>query len=129
MNPKWKRFMGENTFLILKLVGGILGGFVFFKFVTFLGDHQEKRYRQEKDEAEKDYREALNFYMEHRSDLEAKERCYRKGDVYFSFKFPDTFQYPMLDFDYNSEFIDNRSLREKMVEEEIKEEFKRNRSA
>ena len=83
----------------------------------------------EKDEAEKDYREALNFYMEHRSDLEAKERCYRKGDVYFSFKFPDTFQYPMLDFDYNSEFIDNRSLREKMVEEEIKEEFKRNRSA
>ena len=121
--------MEENTFLILKLVGGVLGGFAFFKFVSFLGDHQEKRYRQEKDEAEKDYREALSFYMEHRGDLEAKERCYRKGDVYFSFKFPDTFQYPMLDFDYNSEFIDNRSLREKMVEEEIKEEFKRNRSA
>ena len=121
--------MEKDIFLALKLVGGILGGFVFFKVISFLGNHQERMYRREKDEAEKEYREALHFYREHQGDLEAKERCYRKGDVYFSFKFPDTFQYPMLDFDYNSEFIDNRSLREKMVEEEIKEEIKRNRSA
>lgn len=121
--------MEVSLFFILKVIGGLLSCFAFFKVVSFLGNYQEKRLRQERDSAEREYREALRLYLENKESIEAKEQCYRKGDIYFSFKVPDYFQYPFLDFDYNADFVDNRGLREEMVRDDINEELGKEKSA
>ena len=121
--------MEMGLFLILKVIVGLLGAFAFFKIVSFLGNYQEKRFRRECDSAEREYREALRVYLENKDSGPAKERCYRKGDIYFSYKVPDYFQYPLLDFDYNPDFVDNRALREEMVTDDINEELGKEKSA
>lgn len=121
--------MEISLFFILKVSGGLLGAFAFFKVVSFVGNYQEKRFRRERDSAEREYREALRLYFENKESGPAKERCYRKGDIYFSYKVPDYFQYPFLDSDYNADFVDNRALREEMVRDDINEELGKEKSA
>ena len=98
---------------------GLVGFILAFKIVSFFGDYQDRKFLKERTKALEDYEEAVGNYLKNRGDHEALVVCRRKGDIYFRFRVPDAFPLPLVDFEENAPFIDNRVLREKLVNEDI----------
>ena len=110
----------ENQWLlVLRVVLGFAGVVLILKIVFFFGDYQERKFLKGKKKALEDYEESVANYLKNRGDHEALEVCRRKGDIYFSFRIPDTFPLPILDFEEDAPFVDNRVLREQLVNEDI----------
>jgi len=77
--------------------------------------HEELKHETMKEE----YECAVENFIIHPRDHQAKEDVYQKGDAYFKLKIPDYFEYPLPDFDTHVEYIDNRKIRRELVEKDI----------
>lgn len=85
---------------------------------------QELQMEKDKFAAMIDYDRALNECILHPENKELFQNCLEKGDLFFKFKIPDFFNYPIPVQDAHVEFIDNRKVREEMVKKDLEERKK-----
>lgn len=103
---------------------------MFFEFVCvligaiFIGkiiyDHN-KAYKKELREAQEEYKDALKLYVENPDNLIAKEQCFLKGDYYYSFIYPNHYEFNIEQFDFNtySNTADLKPVRRDIIRQDI----------
>ncbi|MFZ8933045.1 MAG: hypothetical protein ACO20H_01660 [Bacteriovoracaceae bacterium] len=82
---------------------------------------QEQKFKGEMAKAKEEYDQALEHYTSNPNNLNAKEFCFSKGEIYYQYKLPDYFNYPLGDTTPHVEYMDNHEHRKKLIENDMRE--------
>jgi len=113
----------------LEILLGLAALAIAFKASVLLFEIHEVEDEIAKERARLEYEKALKYYLKHPSDLKAKKTCYDKGDLFYRFKIPDFFSYPLPDFDTNVEYLDHRKAREDLVTKDLSQRMQQGKKA
>jgi hypothetical protein len=105
----------------LEILFGLAALVIAFRASVLLFEIHEVEDEMAKERAKREYQKALSYYKKHPSDLKAKKACYEKGDIYYRFKIPDFFSYPLPDFDTHVEYLDHAKAREDLITKDLSE--------
>ena len=108
----------------LEIIFGLAALVIAFRASVLLFEIHEVEEEVAKEKAKLEYQKALRYYQKHPSDLKAKKACYEKGDLYYRFRVPDFFSYPLPDYDTHVEYLDHTKVREDLVTKDLSERTK-----
>lgn len=120
--------MAEAIYYI-EILFGLAALVIAFRASVLLFEIHEVEDELAKEKAKLEYDKAIKYYLKHPSDLKAKKACYDKGDVFYRFKVPDFFSYPLPDFDTHVEYLDHKKVREDLVTKDLSRKMGQSKKA
>lgn len=112
--------LGYGLFEVLSLLG-VLFGMTYAKIYV---DKQEEEAEKEQNAIFEKYQNALEEFYRDQDNTKLHAKVLKLGEQFYEFNYPDNYTYPLPDFGYASDFIDNAPLRKELVSRDIKDYIK-----
>ncbi|MDH5581448.1 MAG: hypothetical protein OEY33_06030 [Bdellovibrionales bacterium] len=111
--------MVSSIFYIEYLLLGLVLIIAFKSYIQW-SHEQEEKFKSQMAKAKEEYDDSLEHYASHPNSSNAKEFCLAKGEIYYQYKLPDYFNYPLGDTTPHVEYMDNHEQRKKLIEDDMK---------
>ena len=109
--------MLESNFGLVVITVSLLS--VIVLFAVSMTRKLNKRRELEKERACQNYFDALKLFADNLQDSNLEKRCYELGEIYYSYILPDIYNYPIYDYSFYLNYIDNTAERRKMIERDL----------
>lgn len=117
-----------NSVFYIEIILAVIVGVLALRSYFTWSMAQDLKLKEEVYKAEQEYHEALDELNKDPKNINKREFCMLKGELFYKYKIPDYFHYPLTDASTHIEFMDNREHRLALVERDIEESKKNNMS-